>query len=183
MSGDLRTRNGATPVLMQVFGYNRNEQSDRDISLCSQGGDLNQIIFYAGGQQDFYLRILRPLRAHVVAAYLSMTLQMATSEIHPSFTLSVAHTTSEGDLTVVPNTAAEIIQHQQILKGSSVPFSTTAGQSITIDRLDLTDLLPAPGSANYRSDCFVLGIHFQTAPVSGMHLYRFQVDGSALIMR
>lgn len=178
---DLRTRNGAIPVLMQVFGYNRNEQSDNDISQATNKGDLSALITPTG--TDIYVRILRPLRAQVVAAYLSLTMQTAAGEPNPSFTVSISKTTSDTDLTMITETAAQIAADQVALKGTNVPFQNTAGQAIVVDRLDLTDLLPAYGSADYRADCFVLGIHFKSVPVAGYHLYRFQVDGSALIVR
>lgn len=178
---DLRTRNGAIPVLGQVLGYNRNEQSDNDISQATAQGDLAALITPTA--TDVYLRILRPSQAQLVAAYLSLTIKTAAGEPNPSLTVSISKTTSETDFTMVAQTPAEIAAQHLILKGSTTPFQNTAGQALVIDRLDLTDLLPAYGSANYRSDCFVLGIHFKSVPVAGYHLYRFQVDGSALIVR
>lgn len=168
-------------MLMQVFGYNRNEQSDNDISLATKLADLSPLVTPTG--TDIYVRILRPLRAQLVAAYLSLTMQTAPSEPNPSFTVSITKTTSDTDLTIVTQTAAQIAKDHLALHGNSAPFSNTAGQALVLDRLDLSALLPAYGSADYRADCFVVGIHFKTVPVSGYHLYRFQIDGSALIVR
>lgn len=182
MGGDLRYRNGAIPTLLQVLGYNRSEQSDNDISLATNLGDLTALVTPTG--TDYYIRVLRPLRAQLVAAYLSLTIQTGATEPNPSITVSVSKTTSDTDLTVITQTAAQILQNHQVLKGSSTPFAAlSAGQAINIDRLDITALLPKYGSADYRKDCFVIGIHFKTVPAAGFHLYRFQVDGSALIMR
>lgn len=194
--GDLQFRKNSIPYLGQIYGYNRNEKSDDDISWATAYGDLQYIANpttiraaygYGGSyypQKDNYIRILRPQRSEIVAAYLSIALKMDSSEPNSLFYVTVTKTTSETDLTVITLSDADIIRIHTAIKGNSDPFSNTAGQLIQVYKLDLTSFIPKFGSADFRSDCYVVGIHFKTTPVAaGFHLYKFQVDGSALVVR
>ncbi len=184
---DLQFRKNSIPYLGQIFGYNRNEKSDEDISKARVLGDLAYLANTGGAfvpQKDNYIRVLRPMRSEIVAAYLTLSIRTSTSEPNPSFMVSVSKTTSETDLSVVALTDAEILAKHRTIKGSSSPFSNTAGQLISAFKLDLTPLIPKFGSADFRSDCYVVGIHFPTQPVaSGFKIYKFEVNGSALIVR
>lgn len=185
MSDD-QYRKSSIPYLGQIFGYNRNEKSDQDISQARALGDLANL-GNAGGfvpQKDNYIRILRPQRSELVAAYLNVSLRTATTEPNPQLRITVTKTTSETNLTVVPLTDAEILQKHRTLRGSDSPFSNSAGQLISVFKLDLMALVPKFGSPDFRSDCFVLGLHFPTQPVaSGFKIYKLEVNGSALIVR
>lgn len=185
--GDLSFRKNSIPYRGQIFGYNSNEQSDQDITKARAIGDLAYLANSGGGfvpQKDNYIRILRPQRAEIVAAYLSLSLKMDSTERLSQFMVSVAKTTSETDLTVVALTDAEILAKHTALKGSASPFSNTAGQLISVFKLDLSSLVPKYGNADFRSDCYVLGIHFPSTPVAaGFKLYKLEINGSALIVR
>lgn len=193
MSDD-QYRKNSIPYLGQIYGYNRNEFSDQEIYKATSLGDLQYIAnpttlipSYGGSyypQKDNYIRILRPQRAEIVAAYLSLALNMATSEPVPELRVSISKTTSESDLTVVALSADEILQKHRTLRGSDAPFTNTAGQMIAVYKLDLTPLIPKFGSPDFRSDCYVLGLHFPNTPVaSGFKLSKLDINGSALIMR
>jgi len=192
-SRDNNFRRLTIPYLAQIFGYNRNELSDADISQARTYGDLWYLANpttlqpgYGGSfypAKDNYIRILRPMRSEIVSAYLTMALQMSSSEPISQFYISLTKTTSESDLTVVQLTDAQIIQSHKMITGTNTPFSNKPGQLINLFRVDLTDAIPKFGSPDFRSDCYVLGVHFPTTPVaSGFHLYKFQIDGSALVV-
>lgn len=182
---DLTFRKNSIAYLGQIYGYNRNEMSDQDITKAWALGDLTNL---ANGMflplKDNYIRILRPMRSEIVAAYLSISLKTGPTEPKPEFKVSVTKTTSENDLTVVALTDAEIAAKHKTIKGSDTPFSNTAGQLISTFKLDLTPLIPKYGNPDFRSDCYVVGIHFPQQPVSsGFKLYKFEINGSALIVR
>jgi len=192
-SRDNAYKNKSIPYLAQIFGYNRNELSDADISQARSYGDLSYIAnpttlqpTYGGSfypQKDNYIRILRPMRSEIVSAYLTMALQMAASEPSAQFYISITKTTSETDLTVVQLTQDQILKSHRQITGRTTPFSNTPGQLINLFRVDLADAIPKFGSADFRSDCYVLGIHFPNTPVaSGFHLFKLQIDGSALVV-
>lgn len=190
---DLQFRKNSIPFLGQIFGYNRNELSDNDISQAGTYGDLQYlanpttlISGYGGSyypQKDNYVRILRPMRSELVGVYLSLALKMDSAEPLPELRISIAKTTSETDLSVISLTLAEILAKHETLKGASTPFTNTAGQLISINKLDLTPLIPTFGDPDFRSDCFVLGLHFPNTPIAtGFHLYKLEINASALIV-
>lgn len=112
-----------------------------------------------------------------------MALRMDAGELFSSFRISITQTTSETDLTIISLTDDQIAASHRLIAGKDTPFSNTAGQMINTFKLDLTDAIPKFGNVNFRSDCYVIGIHFLTTPVAaGFHLYKFQVDGSALVV-
>jgi len=182
---DLDYRKNSIPYLAQIFGYNRNEMSDQDITNARALGDLTNL---ANGMflplKDNYIRILRPSRSEIVSAYLSLSLKMSASEPNSSFKVSITKVTSNTDLSVVALTAAEIASKHRTIRGNDQPFSNTAGQLISAFKLDLAPLIPKYGNPDFRKDCYVVGIHFPTQPVSsGFKLYKFEINGSALIVR
>jgi len=190
---DLTFRKKSIPFLGQIYGYNRNENSDNDISQALDYGDLAYLANpttlrpgYGGSfypQKDNYIRILRPMRSELVGVYLNLALKTDVSEPTPEIRISVTKTTSENDLSIVALTSDEIKAKHRTLRGSDATFSNTAGQMIAINKLDLTPLIPTFGNPDFRTDCFVLGIHFPNTPVaSGFHLYKLEINASALIV-
>lgn len=185
---DLSFRKKSIPYLGQIFGYNRNEKSDNDISNARDPGDLIYLskLFGPLPLKDNYIRILRPSRGELVGVYLSLALRMDSTEPNSSLRISVSKTVSETDLAVVALTETEIAAKHRTLRGSDTPFSNTAGQLIAINKLDLTPLIPTFGHPDFRSDCFVVGIHFPTTPIAtistGLKLTKFEINGSALIV-
>lgn len=192
-SFDNAFRNKTIPYLAQIYGYNRNEFSDNDISRAWSLGDLSYIAnpttlqpSYGGSfypLKDNYIRMLRPARSEIIAAYLTMALQMSASEPFSQFYISVTKTVSEADVTVVALSDSEIKTSHRKITGRDTPFSNTPGQLISVFKLDITDALPKVGSPDFRSDCYVIGIHFTATPNPNIfHLYKLQIDGSALVV-
>lgn len=192
---DLTFRKRSIPFLGQIYGYNRNERSDEDISQALTYGDLTYLANptylnpgYSGipgfvPAKDNYIRILRPMRSELVGVYLNLALRTDPGETAPEVRISVTKTTSETDLSITALTADEILAKHKTLRGSDATFSNTAGQMIAINKLDLTPLIPTYGDPNFRSDCFVLGIHFPKTPVpNAFHLYKLDINASALIV-
>jgi hypothetical protein len=185
---DLDFRKKTIPYLGQIYGYNRNEKSDTDISRSLAAGDLINLAKVWGPLplKDNYIRILRPARSELVGVYLSLALRMATTEPLSQMLVSVTKTVAENNLAVVALTDAEIIAKHRTLRGSDAPFSNTPGQLIVINKLDLTPLIPKFGDPDFRTDCFVIGLHFPAVPHAtidtGFKLTKFEVNGSALIV-
>lgn len=182
---DLDFRRKSIPYLGQIFGYNRNEKSDTDISNARDPGDLINLskLFGPLPLKDNYIRILRPMRSELVGVYLSLAVRMDATEPASELRISVTKTISETDLGIVALTNTEMLEKHKTLRGSSAPFSNTSGQLIVVNKLDLTPLIPTFGHPDFRSDCFVIGLHFPATPVSaGFKLSKFEVNGSALIV-
>lgn len=198
---DNALRNQAIPFLGQIAGYNRSDQSDLDInsvsavvSGASPTGGLGGLgdIFYLtniGGApvQNNLIRILRPQFIQAVAAYLTLSINTANAETDPAFYVTVG-TGYSGAGSLVPSvpTTQQIIDNHTLLKGNSSPWTTPNGLAgaVTINKLNILKALPAYGTANYRDDCFVVGIHFRKTPANsaGYKLLKFTVDMSGVVV-
>lgn len=186
-------RDTAIPYLGQIMGYNRNEQSDQDITKADRLGDLNNIansfILGTGGSSNIpgvnnMIRILRPRYGKIVEAYLTLVIITANAETAPSFQISAGTGFSSGVIPVIPP-PDQVLAIHKALTGSATPFQNTAGLPIVVEKLSLSKLIPQVGDPNYNEDCFVIGIHFPQIPNNGTgyRLVNFMVDGSALVTR
>lgn len=193
---DRTLRSAAQPFTGQVMGYNRNEQSDASIDTATKLGDLGNLANDTGTPllplQDNLIRILRPANGHIVEAYFNMSLITANAETNPYFKISVWRVTSDTDLTPLQPSEAVINAQMLQLTGQTTPFTQQAGQTITIEGLNILPLIPQVGDTNYIEDCFTIGVHFYTSnymtratPLNsvGYKLRRFQVDFSASVVQ
>jgi hypothetical protein len=186
-------RDTAIPYSGQIMGYNRNDQSDQDIMQADRLGDIRELgngfVVASGGvtdipKKDNFIRILRPRYGKIVEAYLTIVLITADLETSPSFYVTAGTPFSSG-ITPAALTLTEIQRLHTILVGNSSPFTNSAGLPISVEKLNITKLIPQVGQANYSEDCFNVGVHFLQTPLnsSGYRLRNFMVELSALATR
>lgn len=196
MISDKALRQQAVPYYGQIFGYNRSENSDQDVSKTilnpgtggpsndpsmSGAGDLYPLINNTA-QNDYMIRILRPKFGHIIQAYLTISLTFAAAEANPNFNISVGNGFNADNVTpIVPNSAF-IAGCMNVLKPSGNTFSGVAGQPYNLT-LNIQSLIPQVGSANYVPDFYTIGLHFPVAiTMSGTwHLNKFFVTGSIMV--
>lgn len=191
---DFALREQAIPFLGQIAGYNRNDQSDFDVSQANALGDLYTLVAPATDgfdpnaqpRKNNLVRILQPQFVATTAAYFTFSLTTANNETSRKFyvTAGTGYTTANGVIPAIPSDE-EIRRIHTLLKGDSQPYDTPNGQpgTVTIDKLNILNLLPKRGEANFRQDCFVIGIHFLQVPsvATGYKLNRFEVNCSGVI--
>jgi hypothetical protein len=173
----------AIPYIGQIMGYNRSEGSDQDVMVAKRTGDVSPFYYIIGGQKDFMVRILRPRYGQIIQAYLNISLTFDSTETSPQFYVSAGSGyDSTGYIATVP-TAAYIQQAHLLITGQATPLTGQAGQPLTAYKLNILQLIPQPGSPNYSSDSYVVGVHFPQSPANGAlwHLQKFFITGSALV--
>lgn len=198
-SSDRILRLESQPFIGNIFGYNRSEQSDQEVDIANAYGDLSQLanalVVGSGGasdipQQDNMIRILRPKSGQIVNAHFTMAVRFASAETNPYFKLSVYKVTSSSDLTRLTPTEAQINACMVKITGATTPFSGTAGQVTAIDALNILNLIPQAGDADYVEDCFTIGVHFYASDGirrvtpsngSGYQLQKFLVEMNAKV--
>lgn len=190
MSLDLATRKDAIPFLGQIAGYNRSDVSDADVTQATALGDLfNLAAGTAGGTpaKDNLIRIMKPQFATITSAYWLFSLTFANAETSKKVYLTAGSGYSANPgVTAATPTLAEIIDRHTRLTGSAAPLTalaSSAGASTVSANLNLMDLIPKPTDANYRDDCFVVGVHFLQTPLNatGYLLNKFQLNLSGVI--
>lgn len=198
---DKTLRGEAIPYYGQIFGYNRSENSDQDISKTytspgivglpgvstdpslSGTGDLYPIINNIS-QNNYMIRILRPKFGHIIQAYLTLNLTFSASETHPNFNVSVGSGFNLDNLTPVTPTTGFIANCMNVLNSpTGGTFNGTAGAATNLV-LNIQSLVPQVGNANYVPDFYTIGLHFPNTPVmsGSFHLNKFFVTGSIMVV-
>ena len=197
---DNNLRQQAVPYQGQIFGYNRSENSEQDISQTlmnpptqhvvaslvnpsmSGKGDLAPLIFNNTGNY-FPIRILRPKFGQIVQAYLTIGLTFSASETSPLFSVYVGSGFQTDGLTPSTPTLSFINQCMNVINPSSNYFTGVAGQ-MYYKLVNILPLIPQVGDTNYNENFYVVGLYFPQAPVmSGLwHLYKFNVTGSIIVV-
>ncbi len=188
---DLALRTDAIPFLGTIAGYNRSEQSDFDVTQAIDLGDLavlgapDPLESFVPGKSTM-VRVLQPQFVAITAAYLTFSITTANNETSRKFYITVGTGYESAD-SLVPSipSDAEIRHIHTLLKGDSDPYDTPnqLPGTITVNKLNILNLLPSFGDDNFRSDCFVIGIHFLGVPSvdTGYKLSKFELDCSGVI--
>lgn len=197
---DMNLRQQAVPYQGQIFGYNRSENSEQDISQTlmnlptqhvvsslvnpsmSGRGDLSPLILNTS--QNFYpVRIIRPKFGQIVQAYLSIGLTFSASETSPNFSVYVGSGFNTDGLTPLTPTVSFVNSCMNVLNPTGGYFTGSAGQ-MYYKVLNILPLIPQVGATNYNENFYVVGLYFPQAPVmSGLwHLYKFNVTGSIIVV-
>jgi hypothetical protein len=200
---DNALRQQATPFLGQIAGYNRSDTSDIDVTSTSAImtgasptgglgglGDLFTTLSNVGSAppKNNLIRILKPQFVALTAAYLTISLTTANAETSPKFyiTVGTGYSSNPSGLVAATPTDQQIIDIHTRLKGNATPYTTPNGLAgtITVSKLNIFKELPDPSSANFRGDCFVIGVHFLQTPNSGAgyKLNKFEVQMAGVIL-
>jgi len=167
------------------MNFNRNENSDYDISETIELGDLKHLAngHSVAPEKDNMIRILRPRYGTIIAAYVSIVLKTAYNETSPRFriTAGTGFTASNSINPIIPTESEIAIIHRN-LKGDDSYFENISGYPIVVEKLSILPTIPQFGN-NWREDCFVVGVHFDKIPNNGTgyHLTKFTIEMSALI--
>jgi hypothetical protein len=112
---DFALRSEAIPFLGQIAGYNRNDQSDFDVTQANALGDLyglaNGDPSVPGGdgvpKKNNLIRILQPQFAALTAAYLTLGINTANNETSRKFyiTVGTGYTDASGVTPATPSDA------------------------------------------------------------------------------
>lgn len=198
-SSDKASRRAAVPMLLPVWGYNSNENSDTDTSQNSSPGDLiNLIGQLASPQKQNPVRILRPKYGVIDNAYLSLQLQVNSSPGDDGTAIWIGRgkfdSTAPGTERMVTVTEADIKADHARAFGRSTPFYPYYSNDVYfLDRLEITDLIPksaADGADYYREYAFVIVIMFDGFAPDGPNspkgytlapyqLWEFKIEASA----
>jgi hypothetical protein len=177
----------AIPYYGQIATYNRNEQSDQDVSQAFQIGDLESLTEAGSpgsGVTNYMIRILRPSYGQIISAYLNVALTFDSTETSPKFYVSAGSGYAADGVTAIVPSSTYIQQAHSQITGQASPLSGQAGQPLTFYRMNLMELIPQTvNNANWSQDSYVVGIHFLKVPVqTGLfHVQKFFVSGSVMV--
>lgn len=182
---DLALRNRAIPYYANVWGYNRGQQSDEDISLAYSGtyvGDLSSMIptSYNGdtaiGTVNA-IRVLQPQYGDIIEANLNLRFKLATAEGARKFRVAVGY--FSGLYTAETSyTEAYIEESHRKITGRDVPYDIAPASTFSVQRLNLYPSMYHRGDSAFRDDAFVVLLCFDTAPSkgSGYTFTKFDID-------
>lgn len=171
---DKRTRVHAIPFRGLWFsnaGYVGNTLEDGFAD-----GDLYQ--FSIGNATQ--VRIATPAKGDLIEARLTAQFTVP-STAGTTLELYIGTFAADG-VSVTTIGASEISRMHKILTGKSTPFSYAASEEVFIDGLNLMQLIPKRGEANFNEDGFIVGLKLTLAGSSSQwFLRRFQLDCSTQI--
>lgn len=179
---DQALRKTAIPYYANIWGYNRNQYSDYDISTSSVSGDLANLIpssyFGSGTIQTINpIRVLQPQYGDIIEANLNLRFKLATAESARELRIAIGYF-SDRYTAQTTYTDDEIqFSHQQIT-GRSDPFTIAAASTFSTQRINLYPAMYHRGDARFKDDAFVLLLCFDQAPSkgTGYTFTKFEVD-------
>lgn len=179
---DLALRKTAIPYYANVWGYNRQTNSDSDISNTTVPGDLSCM------QPSSYLtqtsigsvnaiRVLQPQYGDIIEANLNIKFTLASAESARQFRIAIG---KFSDLYTAQTsyTEAEITNSHRAITGRDDPFTIAAAGTFTLPRTNLYQSMYHRGDTNFRDDAFVVLLCFDSAPSkgTGYSFTKFEVD-------
>lgn len=181
-SQDQALRRTAIPYYANVWGYNRNQFSDYDISLASNYGDLVNMIpssyFGAGSPQTINpIRVLQPQYGDIIEANLNLRLKLATAESARQLRIGIGYF-SDRYTAQASYSEDEIRISHQAITGRDEPFTIAAGSTFSLQRINLYPGMYHRGDARFKDDALVVLLCFDQAPSngSGYTFTKFEVD-------
>jgi len=181
-SQDLALRKTSIPYYANVWGYNRGQFSDYDISIADSYGDLVNLVpssYFGSGTIAAVnpIRILQPQYGDIIEANLNIKFTMASSEGARQFRIAIG---KFSDLYTAQTsyTDSEIIASHRQITGRDDAFSIAPAGSFTLQRTNLYPSMYHRGNSNFRNDAFVVLLCFDQAPSkgSGYTFTKFEVD-------
>ncbi len=181
-SQDLALRKTAIPYYANVWGYNRRNNSDYDISDTSVPGDLSCMMpsSYTGQTAISAvnaIRVLQPQYGDIIEANLNVKFTLASAEGARQFRIAIG---KFSDLYTAQTsyTEAEITASHRAITGRDSPFAIAPAGSFTLPRTNLYQAMYHRGDTNFRNDAFVVLLCFDSAPSkgTGYTFTKFEVD-------
>jgi hypothetical protein len=181
-SQDLALRKTAIPYYANVWGYNRSQDSDQDISSSSNIGDLVNLIpaSYSGAGTIAAvnpIRVLQPQYGDFVEANLTLAFSLASAEGAREFRVAIGKFASRYTAETSYTDAYIEASHRKIT-GRDEPFDIAPAGSLSIPRLNLYPGMYHRGDTEFRDDAFVVLLCFDQAPSkgSGYTFTKFEVN-------
>lgn len=184
-SQDLALRKTAIPYYANVWGYNRGQQSDEDISLPFSGtyvGDLDKMIptSYNGDTAISTvnaIRVLQPQYGDIIEANLNLRFKLATAEGARQFRVAVGYFSGVYTAETL-YTEAYIEESHRKITGRDTPYAIAPASTFSVQRLNLYPSMYHRGDDEFRDDAFVVLLCFDTAPSkgTGYTFTKFDID-------
>ena len=179
---DRALRSTAIPYYANVWGYNRGEQSDQDISLSNSIGDLVNLIpssyFGAGTIQKVNpIRVLQPQYGDMIEANLNLRFRTANAEGARQFRIAIGKFASRYTAETSYSEAYINASHSKIT-GRDSPYTIPPASTFSVPRVSLYPAMYHRGDADFRDDAFVILLVFDQAPSkgTGYTFTKFEVD-------
>jgi hypothetical protein len=173
---DKRTRVHAVPFRGLWFSNLNYGGVGNTLDDGQADGDLRPFSLASSTQ----VRIATPAKGDLIEARLTMQFTVPNTA---GTTLELYVGTFDTDgITPLTISSEEISRMHKILTGLSAPYTYGAGEEVFIDGLNLMQLIPKRGDANFNEDAFIVGLKLTLAGSSAQwYLNRFQLDCSTQI--
>lgn len=165
---DKALRSTAIPYYANVWGYNRGQFSDENISSANDIGDLSALVpssysYSTSISAVNAIRVLQPQYGDIIEANLNLAFQMRSTEGARQFRIAIgkfnglyARETSYSESYIAESFAK--------ITGRNEPYTIAPGNSFSFARLNLAKGLYHRGDSDYRADAFVVLLVWDQAP-------------------
>jgi hypothetical protein len=181
-SQDQALRKTAIPYYANVWGYNRSQNSDEDISSANNVGDLVNLIpssYFGSGTiaEVNPIRVLQPEYGDIIEANLTLRFTLASAEGARKFRIAIG-TYSSRYTTQTSYSEDFITASHRKITGRDTPYDIAPAGELFLPRLNLKPGLYQNGDSEYKDDAFVVLLCFDQAPSkgSGYTFTKFEVN-------
>lgn len=181
-SQDLALRKTSIPYYANVWGYNRGQHSDQNISSANDIGDLSALVPSSYSYQTSIstinpIRVLQPQYGDIIEANLNLNIKMATAEGARQLRIAIGYF-SDRYTAQTSYTDAEITASHRAITGRDEPFTIAPAATFSTQRLSLYKAMYHRGDARFKDDAFVVLLCFDQAPSkgTGYTFTKFEVD-------
>lgn len=181
-SSDKALRKTALPYYANVWGYNRGQNSDQDISTATNIGDLVNLIpssYFGSGtiQKINPVRVLQPQYGDIIEANLNLRFRLANAEPARQFRLAIGYFSSLYAAETSYDDVYISDSHRKIT-GRDSAYTISAAGTFNIARLNLYPAMYHRGHARFKDDAFVILLCFDETPSkgTGYTFTKFEVD-------
>lgn len=179
---DQALRSTAIPYYANVWGYNRGQFSDQNISSANDIGDLSSLVPSSYTYQTAVstvnaIRVLQPQYGDVIEANLNFRIKLATAESARKLRIAIGKFDGLYDCET-SYTEAYIDESHAKITGRNAPFDIAPAGVFAVPRINLWPAMYHEGDAEYRDDAFVVLICFDQAPSkgTGWEFTKFDID-------
>jgi hypothetical protein len=170
-SQDKALRKTAIPYYANVWGYNRGQFSDENISSADRIGDLSKM-----QPSDYFtqtsiaavnaIRVLQPQYGDIIEANLNLRFRTANAEGARLFRIAIGYFDGLYDAETSYTEDYITASHRKIT-GRDAPYNIPPASSLSVPRLNLQPDMYHDGDSQYRDDAFVVLLCFDQAPSKG----------------
>jgi len=182
---DQSLRKTAIPYYANVWGYNRGQNSDQDISSpfsSNYYGDLRNLVpsSYSGAgtiAATNPIRVLQPQYGDIIEANLNLKFRTANAEGARKFRIAIGYFASR--YTAETSYDDDYIERQhRLITGRDTAYDIAAASTFNIQRLNLYPAMYHRGDTYFKDDAFVVLLCFDQAPSkgTGYTFTKFEVD-------